>query len=53
MISGIYPFDGENLFVLLENISKGEYVLPAEAEDPIFQSLLTGKSAALMQRKCS
>ena len=43
MISGKYPFDGETIYALFDNIAKGEYVLPAEASDPILKSLLAGR----------
>lgn len=41
MISGRYPFDGQTIYALLDNIAKGEYTLPEEA-DSVLVSLLKG-----------
>ncbi|XP_015601385.1 serine/threonine-protein kinase STK11 isoform X2 [Cephus cinctus] len=39
--TGEYPFEGDNIYKLYENIGKGEYTIPAEVEDPL-KSLLQG-----------
>eukprot|EP00158_Paraphelidium_tribonemae_P007216 Partr_v1_DN28156_c0_g1_i7_m55487 putative serine threonine kinase 11 len=39
MISGKYPFDGDSIYALFENIAKCEYQIPEEADD-ILSSLI-------------
>ncbi|RWS27738.1 serine/threonine-protein kinase STK11-like protein [Leptotrombidium deliense] len=39
--TGKYPFEGDTIFKLFENISKGEYTIPDEI-DELLQSLLCG-----------
>lgn len=33
--TGQYPFEGDNIYRLFENIGKGEYSIPAEIENPL------------------
>ncbi|KAJ1531685.1 hypothetical protein ONE63_000354 [Megalurothrips usitatus] len=39
--TGLYPFEGDNIFRLFENIGKGEYTIPDEIENPL-RDLLHG-----------
>lgn len=39
MTTGLYPFEGENIYKLFENIGKGEYVIP-DSIDKMLASLL-------------
>lgn len=39
--TGKYPFEGDNIYKLFENIGKGEYIIPREL-DHLLQSLLDG-----------
>ncbi|XP_034944871.1 serine/threonine-protein kinase STK11 [Chelonus insularis] len=39
--TGIYPFEGDNIYKLYENIGKGYYTIPEEVEDDL-SSLLQG-----------
>ncbi|XP_023314910.1 serine/threonine-protein kinase STK11-like isoform X2 [Trichogramma pretiosum] len=39
--TGLYPFEGNNIYRLYENIGKGEYTIPEEVEDSL-RTLLTG-----------
>jgi len=41
MTTGIYPFEGENIYKLFENIGKGVYTIP-DSIDNMLASLLTG-----------
>jgi serine/threonine protein kinase len=41
MISGKFPFDGDSIFHLFENIAKCEYQVPDEA-DTILSELMQG-----------
>lgn len=38
--TGLYPFEGDNIFKLFENIGKGEFTIPDEIEDPLRNLLL-------------
>lgn len=40
MTTGKYPYEGINIFKLLENIGKGQWEAP-DCLDPIFADLLT------------
>lgn len=42
MTTGLYPFEGENIYKLFENIGKGEYTIP-DSLDKTLNTLLTGK----------
>ena len=46
MTTGVYPFEGDNIFKLFENIGKGQYQIPDGLEDNL-KDLLTGKSLPL------
>lgn len=39
--TGKYPFDGENIYRLIDNISKGQFTIPDDLEETL-QDLLTG-----------
>ncbi|XP_076377947.1 lkb1/serine/threonine kinase 11 isoform X1 [Megalopta genalis] len=39
--TGQYPFQGDNIYKLYENIGKGEYTIPEEVEEPL-RSLIQG-----------
>ncbi|XP_076392990.1 lkb1/serine/threonine kinase 11 isoform X4 [Megachile rotundata] len=39
--TGEYPFQGDNIYKLYENIGKGEYTIPEEVEEPL-KSLIQG-----------
>ena len=41
MTTGKYPFEGDNVYKLFENIGKGEYTIPDEVDD-LLSSLLQG-----------
>lgn len=41
MVSGKYPFEGENVYTLFENIGKGEYEMPSGLDD-LLEDLLRG-----------
>lgn len=41
MTTGKYPFEGDNIYKLFENIGKGEYTIPDEVDD-VLASLLQG-----------
>jgi serine/threonine protein kinase len=41
MISGKYPFDGDTIYALFDNIGKAEYEMPDEADD-VLASLIRG-----------
>ena len=40
--TGLYPFEGENIYKLFENIGKGKYSIP-DTVDSVLSSLLEGK----------
>lgn len=39
--TGLYPFEGDNIYRLFENIGNGVYTIPDEIEDPL-RGLITG-----------
>nr|CAD7456821.1 unnamed protein product [Timema tahoe] len=39
--TGVYPFEGDNIYRLFENIGKGQFTIPDEIENPL-RSLLEG-----------
>ncbi|XP_037680148.1 serine/threonine-protein kinase STK11 isoform X2 [Choloepus didactylus] len=41
IITGLYPFEGDNIYKLFENIGKGEYTIPGECGPPL-SDLLRG-----------
>lgn len=46
MTTGVYPFEGDNIFKLFENIGKGQYQIPDGVEDNL-KDLLTGKTKVI------
>lgn len=48
IVTGKYPFEGENIYRLFENIGKGEMVIPDEVDDNL-GSLLKGRKSITMQ----
>lgn len=45
-VTGIYPFEGETIFRLFENIAKCEFEVPKGDVDPLLEILLRGMLAA-------
>lgn len=43
--TGIYPFEGETIFRLFENIAKGDFEVPRNDVDPLLESLIRGMLA--------
>ena len=41
-VTGIYPFEGETIFRLFENIAKGDFEVPRQDVDPLLETLLRG-----------
>ncbi len=41
ILTGKYPFEGENIYRLFENIGKGDLVIPDEVDETL-ASLLSG-----------
>jgi len=41
-VTGIYPFEGETIFRLFENIAKGDFEVPRSDVDPLLETLLRG-----------
>ncbi len=41
MTTGKYPFEGETVFLLFENIARGEFTIP-ENVDPLLAALIKG-----------
>lgn len=39
--TGLYPFEGDNIYRLFENIGKGEFTIPTEIDTPL-RDLLIG-----------
>ncbi|XP_060528996.1 serine/threonine-protein kinase STK11 isoform X2 [Cylas formicarius] len=35
LVTGKYPFEGDNIYRLFENIGRGEFTIPGEIEDPL------------------
>ena len=46
--TGKYPFEGDNIYKLFENIGKGEYTVPEEA-DSLLTDLIKGKCCLLVE----
>lgn len=38
--TGIYPFEGDNIYRLFENIGRGEFTIPGDIIDPLRDLLL-------------
>lgn len=41
MTTGKYPFEGDTVFLLFENIARGEFTIPEEV-DPLLATLIKG-----------
>jgi len=41
-VTGIYPFEGETIFRLFENIAKGDFEVPRNDVDPLLETLIRG-----------
>jgi len=44
-VTGSYPFEGDTIFRLFENIGKGEFSVPAHDVNPVLESLIRGMLA--------
>lgn len=44
-VTGSYPFEGDTIFRLFENIGKGEFTVPKGEVDPVLESLIIGMLA--------
>ena len=44
-MTGIYPFEGETIFRLFENIAKGQFSVPRTDVDPLLENLIRGMLA--------
>lgn len=40
LVTGLYPFEGDSIYRLFENIGRGEYSIPVEIEDPLRDLIL-------------
>lgn len=40
LTTGLYPFEGDNIYRLFENIGRGEFTIPDEIEEPLRDLLL-------------
>jgi len=45
--TGLYPFEGDNIYKLFENIGRGEYTMP-KTVDSLLADLIRGISVALL-----
>ena len=45
-ITGTYPFEGETIFRLFENIAKGDFEVPRNDVDQLLETLLRGMLAS-------
>lgn len=43
MTTGLYPYEGDNIYKLFDNISKGKYSIP-DSVDNVLTNLLEGKN---------
>lgn len=50
--TGKYPFEGENVYRLYANISKGDFIMPTDL-DPVLQNLLLGMLAKDPEKRFS
>lgn len=41
LTTGKYPFDGDTVFLLFENIARGEFIIPEDVDPPL-AALITG-----------
>ena len=44
-VTGSYPFEGDTIFRLFENIGKGDFEVPAHDVNPVLESLIRGMLA--------
>jgi len=44
--TGLYPFEGDNIYKLFENIGRGEYTMPSTV-DSLLADLIQGLLVAL------
>lgn len=35
LTTGLYPFEGDNIYRLFESIGKGDFTIPKEIEEPL------------------
>ena len=47
--TGLYPFEGDNIYKLFENIGKGDYTIPGDCGPPL-SDLLRGKALGVEAR---
>lgn len=47
--TGLYPFEGDNIYKLFENIGKGDYTIPEDCGPPL-SDLLRGESSQLVPK---
>lgn len=52
MTTGKYPFEGETVFLLFENIAKGEFTIPEDV-DPLLANLIKGMLEIDPERRVS
>ncbi|KRY78092.1 Serine/threonine-protein kinase STK11, partial [Trichinella pseudospiralis] len=53
LVSGQYPFHGDNVFILYENICSKQLQVPADCVDPLLESLLRGMLEKDPERRLS
>lgn len=41
LTTGLYPFEGDNIYRLFESIGKGDFTIPDEIDEPL-RGLITG-----------
>jgi hypothetical protein len=52
MTTGLYPFEGDNIYKLFENIGKGQYRIP-DGVDSLMADLITGLAFFVVLEKQS
>jgi len=52
-VTGSYPFEGDTIFRLFENIGKGEFTVPQQDVNPVLESLIRGMLATEFQDRFS
>lgn len=50
-VTGAYPFEGDTIFRLFENIGKGEFSVPRSDIDPLLESLIRGMLATSFEER--
>ncbi|KRZ77855.1 Serine/threonine-protein kinase STK11, partial [Trichinella papuae] len=53
LVSGQYPFHGDNVFILYENICSKQLEVPADCVDPLLENLLRGMLEKDPERRLS